>query len=37
VGIISHVQELRERMPRYLEVFPARSDGTGSCIKLSGQ
>jgi len=37
VGIISHVQELRERMPRYLEVFPARSDGTGSRIKLSGQ
>ncbi|MEW5801597.1 MAG: SMC family ATPase [bacterium] len=37
VGIISHVQELRERMPRYLEVFPARGDGTGSRIKLSGQ
>ncbi|MEW6380965.1 MAG: SMC family ATPase [bacterium] len=37
VGIISHVGELRERMPRYLEVFPARSDGTGSRIRQGGQ
>ncbi|MCL6583404.1 MAG: SMC family ATPase [bacterium] len=32
VGIISHVQELRERMPRYLEVHPSRAAGTGSWI-----
>ena len=34
VGIISHVKELKERLPCYLEVIPAKDDGTGSEIKL---
>jgi DNA repair protein SbcC/Rad50 len=34
VGIISHVGELRNRMPRYLEVTPAKQDGTGSNILI---
>lgn len=34
VGVITHVQELRTRMPRYLEVIPAAQDGTGSRVLL---
>ncbi|HWI54685.1 MAG TPA: SbcC/MukB-like Walker B domain-containing protein, partial [Desulfobacteria bacterium] len=34
VGVITHVQELRNRMPRYLEVSPAAQDGTGSRVIL---
>lgn len=34
VGVITHVQELRNRMPRYLEVLPAEQDGTGSRVVL---
>ncbi|MGI9953252.1 SMC family ATPase [Moorellaceae bacterium AZ2] len=34
VGVISHVQELRERMPVYLEVIPAGPDGSGSRVRL---
>lgn len=34
VGIITHVPELRNRMPRYLEVKPSQMDGTGSVVKL---
>ena len=34
VGVITHVPELRSRIPRYLEVIPAKEDGTGSRIKL---
>lgn len=30
VGIISHVDELKSRMPRYIEVTPAQQNGTGS-------
>mgnify|MGYP001360784276 CR=1 FL=1 len=33
VGVISHVRELKERLPRYLEVVPAGEDGSGSRIK----
>lgn len=33
VGVISHVRELKERLPRYLEVTPAGEDGSGSEIK----
>lgn len=33
VGIISHVKELKERLPSYLEVLPAREDGTGGEIR----
>ncbi|MBM7620703.1 exonuclease SbcC [Bacillus tianshenii] len=32
VGVISHVQELRARLPRRLVVTPARSEGTGSVV-----
>jgi len=34
VGVISHVRELRERMPVYLEVIPAGPDGSGSKVRL---
>ena len=34
VGIITHVPELRSRMPRYLEVSAARIDGTGSKVVM---
>jgi exonuclease SbcC len=34
VGVISHVAELRERIPIYLEVIPAEPDGSGSYLKL---
>lgn len=34
VGVITHVQELKNRMPRYLEVIPASMDGTGSKVIL---
>lgn len=34
VGIITHVPELRNRMPRYLEIFAARNDGTGSKVVM---
>jgi exonuclease SbcC len=33
VGVISHVRELRERLPRYLEVVAAGEDGSGSEIR----
>ena len=33
VGIISHVKELKDRLPSYLEVIPAKDDGTGSKIQ----
>lgn len=32
VGVISHVRELKERLPRYLEVVAAGDDGSGSRI-----
>jgi len=32
VGVISHVKELKERLPCYLEVVPAMDDGTGSRV-----
>ena len=34
VGVISHVKELKERLPRCLEVAPARGDGSGSAVIL---
>ncbi|MDK2784563.1 MAG: repair protein SbcC/Rad50 [Bacillota bacterium] len=34
VGVISHVPELQERLPVYLEVLPAQPDGTGSRLRL---
>ena len=34
VGVISHVKEMRERLPRYLEVVAAGEDGGGSEIKI---
>ncbi|MGB9660827.1 MAG: AAA family ATPase [Moorellaceae bacterium] len=34
VGVISHVRELRERMPVYLEVIPPGPDGSGSRVRL---
>ena len=33
VGVISHVREMRERLPRYLEVVAAGEDGGGSGIR----
>jgi ATPase involved in DNA repair len=33
VGVISHVKELKERLPRYLEVAAAGEDGSGSRIR----
>ncbi|MGE5559116.1 MAG: AAA family ATPase [Bacillota bacterium] len=33
VGVISHVRELKERLPRYLEVVAAGEDGGGSRIR----
>jgi len=36
VGVISHVKELKDRLPSYLEVIPAADDGTGSQIKVVG-
>jgi exonuclease SbcC len=33
VGVISHVRELKERLPRYLEVVAAGEDGSGSKIR----
>lgn len=33
VGIISHVQELKERLPRFLEVVSSGEDGSGSTIR----
>ncbi len=35
VGVISHVREMKERLPRYLEVVAAGEDGSGSRIKAS--
>ena len=32
VGVITHVPELRNRLPRCLEVIPAQQDGTGSRV-----
>lgn len=32
VGIISHVEELKNRMPRYIEVTPAQQNGAGSRV-----
>ncbi|MDD3926641.1 MAG: SMC family ATPase [bacterium] len=34
VGIISHVPELHQRLPRYLEVTAPSSDGDGSTVRL---
>ena len=34
VGVISHVQELRARLPRRLVVTPAQSSGKGSVVTL---
>ncbi|NPV70238.1 MAG: SMC family ATPase [Firmicutes bacterium] len=34
VGVISHVRELRDRLPRYLEVVPATGDGGGSQVRM---
>lgn len=34
VGVISHVQEMRDRLPCYLEVVPTRDDGSGSRVVL---
>ncbi|MBE3575893.1 MAG: SMC family ATPase [Firmicutes bacterium] len=34
VGLITHVPELRQQVPRYLEVLPAQADGTGSRVEL---
>lgn len=34
VGVISHVRELRDRLPYYLEVIPAKEDGMGSQIRV---
>ncbi|SMB99465.1 exonuclease SbcC [Thermanaeromonas toyohensis ToBE] len=34
VGVISHVRELKERIPVYLEVIPPGPDGSGSRIRL---
>ncbi|GAW94337.1 SbcC/MukB-like Walker B domain-containing protein [Calderihabitans maritimus] len=34
VGVISHVRELRERLPLYLEVLPATEDGKGSEVRM---
>ncbi|NMH73686.1 AAA family ATPase [Bacillus sp. RO2] len=34
VGVISHVQELRARLPRRLVVTPAKSSGNGSVVTL---
>jgi exonuclease SbcC len=36
VGVISHVREMKERLPRYLEVVAAGEDGNGSMIKSIG-
>lgn len=33
VGVISHVREMKERLPKFLEVLPAGEDGSGSRIK----
>ena len=34
VGVISHVREMKERLPRYLEVVAAGEDGAGSQIRF---
>ncbi|OFW78305.1 MAG: hypothetical protein A2201_05205 [Alicyclobacillus sp. RIFOXYA1_FULL_53_8] len=34
IGIISHVPELRQRMPRRLLVEPAQADGKGSRVRI---
>lgn len=34
VGVISHVREMKERLPRYLEVVAAGEDGGGSRIRV---
>jgi exonuclease SbcC len=34
VGVISHVQEMRDRLPCYLEVIPTRDDGSGSRVVM---
>lgn len=34
VGVISHVKELKERLPYYLEVVPVRGDGSGSRVAM---
>lgn len=36
VGIISHRQKLRDRLPYYLEVVAAKDDGTGSRVMRKG-
>ncbi len=33
VGVISHVKEMKERLPKFLEVLPAGEDGSGSRIR----
>ena len=35
VGVISHVWEMKERLPRYLEVVAVGEDGSGSRVKSS--
>ncbi|MGE5530412.1 MAG: AAA family ATPase [Patescibacteria group bacterium] len=37
VGVISHVKEMRERLPRYLEVVGAGEDGGGSEIRATAR
>ena len=34
VGVISHVKDLKERLPYYLEVIPAGGDGSGSKVAM---
>lgn len=34
VGIISHVEELKNRMPRYIEVTPPQQNGKGSRVEI---
>lgn len=36
VGVISHVREMKERLPKFLEVVAAGEDGSGSRIKNIG-
>ena len=32
VGVISHVEEMKSRMPRYIEVIPSQANGVGSKV-----
>jgi len=34
VGVITHIPELRNRFPRYIEVIPSSSDGSGSRVTI---